>query len=389
MCHKAQLDLILRSTSWIANVDSEQTFVLDFFWLRKMSSRVFVALSGGVDSSLAAALLTEAGYDVIGITLGLWAEQGPEPRRRICCSLERADDARRVCHSLGIPFYVLNFEPEFEKHVIDYFCQEYSHGRTPNPCLVCNEKIKFEFLLKRALTLGADYLATGHYARTDLCQGRYRLLKGIDPAKDQSYFLYTLGQAELKHLLFPLGKYRKDEVRHMAAAKGLHTYDKDESQEICFIPNGNYASFLIQRLPPAPGPIVDVDGRMLGRHQGIASYTIGQRRGLGIASSEPLYVLRIDAQTNTLVVGPEAELFSDTLWASKVNFTSGRPPPGDIEVGAKIRYRSTEAEAVLSPQGELFQLRFHQPQRAIAPGQAVVFYHGDEVLGGGIIERAA
>ena len=351
--------------------------MLDFALAGKMSSRVFVAMSGGVDSSLAAALLTEAGYDVIGITMGLWAD-----------SPEGTDYAKQVCHDLGMPFHVLNFEPEFQNYVIDYFCEEYSRGRTPNPCLACNERVKFGLLLKKALELGADYLATGHYARINHSQGRYRLLKGIDPAKDQSYVLYTLRQDQLKHLLFPLGEFRKDEVRRMAAARGLHTHDKDESQDVCFIPNGNYASFLIQRLSPAPGEIVDLEGKVVGEHQGIASYTIGQRQGLGIASPEPLYVLRIDAQTNTLVVGPEAELFSDTLWASNVNFISGDPPPGDIEVGAKIRYRSTEAEAVLSPQGELFQLRFHEPQRAITPGQAVVFYHGDEVLGGGIIDRA-
>ncbi|MBA7597950.1 tRNA-specific 2-thiouridylase MnmA [subsurface metagenome] len=232
-------------------------------------------------------------------------------------------------------------------------------------------------------------MATGHYARIDRSRGRYRLLKGIDRAKDQSYFLYTVGQAQLKHLLFPLGEYCKDEVRHMAAERGLHTYDKDESQEVCFIPDGNYGSFLVQRLPPALGEIVDLEGKVLGRHQGIALYTIGQRRGLGIASMEPLYVLRIDAPTNTLVVGLEDELFSDTLVASRVNFILGEVSRGDIEVGAKIRYRSAEARAVLSPQGERCELRFYEPQRAITPGQAVVFYHGDEVLGGGIIESAA
>jgi tRNA-specific 2-thiouridylase len=351
--------------------------MLDFALAGKMSSRVFVALSGGVDSSLTAALLKEKGHEVSGISMRLWAD-----------SAEGTDYARRVCHDLGIPLHVLNFEPEFQNYVIDYFCEEYSRGRTPNPCLACNEKMKFGLLLKKALELGAGYLATGHYARIDHSQGRYRLLKGIDPTKDQSYFLYNLGQAELKNLLFPLGEYHKDEVRRMAAARGLPIYERGESQDVCFIPNGNYASFLIQRLPPAPGEIVDLEGKVVGKHQSIASYTIGQRQGLDIASPEPLYVLRIDAQTNTLVVGPEAELFSDTLWASNVNFISGKPLSGGIEVGAKIRYRSTEAKAVLSPQGELFQLRFQQPQRAITPGQAVVFYNGDEVLGGGIIDRA-
>ncbi len=343
-----------------------------------MSSRVFVAMSGGVDSSLAAALLKEKGHEVSGVNMQLWPE-----------SQQGADYVKRVCHDISVPFHVLNFEREFQNYVIDYFCEEYSRGRTPNPCIACNQRIKFELLLKKALALGADYLATGHYARIDHSQGRYRLLKGIDPAKDQSYFLYTLGQAELKHLLFPLGEFRKDEVRCMAAERGLHTYDKGESQEVCFIPDGNYGSFLVQRLPPAPGEIVDLEGKVLGRHQGIALYTIGQRRGLGIASPEPLYVLRIDTQTNTLVVGPEEELFSDTLLASRVNFISGKPPPGDIKVGAKIRYRSAEAKAMLSLQGERFELRLYEPQRAITPGQAVVFYHGDEVLGGGIIESAA
>ena len=303
-------------------------------------------------------------------------------------SAEGTDCARRVCEFLGIPFYTLDLEPEFRRYVVDYFCKEYSHGRTPNPCLACNARIKFGLLLKKAQASGADYLSTGHYARIDHSQGRYRLLKGIDQAKDQSYFLYNLGQAELKYLLLPLGAYHKDEVRRMAAARRLPIHERGESQDVCFIPNGDYARFLTQRLHPEPGEIADLEGKVMGTHQGIASYTIGQRQGLGIASAEPLYVLRIDAGTNTLVVGPEAELFSDTLWASNVNFISGAPPPGEIEVEAKIRYRSTEAEAVLSPRGELFQLRFHQPQRAIAPGQAVVFYHRDEVLGGGIIERA-
>lgn len=341
------------------------------------NGRVFVAMSGGVDSCLTAALLKEKGYEVSGIIMGLWADPSPG-----------ADDARQVCQILGIPCDTLDLEPEFQTYVVDYFCKEYSQGRTPNPCLACNQKIKFESLLEKALARGADYLATGHYARIDSCQGNYRLLKGIDATRDQSYVLFALGQAELRHLLFPLGHYHKDEVRLMAAERGLPVYGKDESREICFIPNGNYRSFLMQRLPVTPGEIVDLKGRALGEHQGIAGYTIGQRRGLGITSREPLYVLRIDAQTNTLVVGSEEALFSDTLWASKVNFISGEVPKGDIQVGAKIRYKSPEARAVLSAKGESVELRFHEPQRAITPGQAVVFYHGDEVLGGGIIDRA-
>jgi len=345
-----------------------------------MGERVAVAVSGGVDSSLAAALLKER-HEVIGITMRLWGE-------------ERVDDARQVCYSLGIPFHVFDFTPQFQANVIDYFCEEYRLGRTPNPCIICNRKIKFGLLLKEALKLGAAYLATGHYARIDASPENpesYRLLKAIDQSKDQSYFLCGVGQEALNHLLLPLGEYRKDEVRRMAAERGLPTSGKRESQEVCFIPNGNYRSFLTQRLPPNPGEILDLNDRVVGRHQGIARYTIGQRQGLGIASGKPSYVIRIDGRANTIVVGPEEALWSDTLLASGVSFVSGEAPQGDIEVSAKIRSRSPEAKGVLSPRGELyekFELRFYEPQRAIAPGQAVVFYRGEEVLGGGTIENA-
>jgi len=338
-----------------------------------VSDRVAVAMSGGVDSSLTAALLKER-YEVIGVTMRLWSEEG-------------VDDAMGVCQSLGIPFHVFDFEPQFQAYVIDYFCEEYHIGRTPNPCTICNQKIKFDILLKQALKLGAEYLATGHYTRID-CQGNYRLLKAIDTAKDQSYFLYGLGQEELKHLLFPLGEYRKAEVLRMAAERGLPVHNNGESQEICFIPNGDYRRFLAQHILPAPGEIIDLNGRVLGRHQGVAGYTIGQRHGLGITSAERLYVVRINAQDNTLVVGPEEELWCDTLLASRTSFVSGEAPKGDTEVKAKIRYKSPEAKAVLSPTGDSFELRFYEPQRAITPGQAVVFYRGEEVLGGGIIESA-
>ena len=346
-----------------------------------MGDRVAVAMSGGVDSSLAAALLRER-YEVIGITMRLWSAGGAERAKGV-------DDACQACQSLGIPFHVFEFAPQFQAHVVDYFCEEYRRGRTPNPCIICNQKIKFDLLLKEALKLGAVYLATGHYARIDASSGSYRLLKAIDQSKDQSYFLYGLGHEELKHLRFPLGEYRKDEVRRMAAERGLPSNGKGESQEVCFIPNGNYRNFLTKRLPPIRGEIIDLNGRVLGGHQGIARYTIGQRQGLGIATGERRYVIRIDGRANTVVVGPEEELWSDTLTASRVSFVSGEPPQGDIEVSAKIRSRSPGAKGVLSPRGEFFEFRFYEPQRAITPGQAVVCYQGEEVLGGGIIESAS
>ncbi len=349
-----------------------------------MGSRVAVAMSGGVDSSLAAALLKER-YEVIGITMQLWRAQRAERAE------EGVGIAKEVCQSLGIPFHVFDLATQFQAHVVDYFCEEYHRGRTPNPCVICNRKIKFGLLLKEALKLGAAYLATGHYARIDASPENpesYRLLKAIDQSKDQSYFLYGLGQEALKRLLFPLGEYRKDEVRRMAVKRRLPTSDKEESQEVCFIPNGNYRSFLTQHLPTTPGEIIDLNGRVVGRHQGIARYTIGQRQGLGIASGERLYVIRIDGQANTLVVGPEEELWSDTLLASGVSFVSGEAPQEDIEVSAKIRSQSPEAKGVLSPRGEFFEFRFYEPQRAIAPGQTVVFYRVEEVLGGGVIESA-
>lgn len=342
-----------------------------------MRSRVVVAMSGGVDSSLAAALLKEAGYEVIGVALKLRADHQAG-----------VDEARHACRAIGVPFNVLHLEPQFEAHVVDYFCREYALGRTPNPCLACNRRIKFELLLKEAMAMGADCLATGHYARIEPAAGRYRLLKACDQTRDQSYFLYALGQEELMHLFFPLGGYGKGDVRRMAGERGLNAA-RGESRDICFIPEGDYRSFLSQRLPLTLGPIMDLEGRVLGEHRGIALYTVGQRHGLGIASYEPLYVLSVDATNNTLVVGPGGMLWSRTLVARDVSFICGEAPRGEIEVGTRIRYRSTEAKAVLSAKGEFVELRFYQPQRAITPGQAVVFYDGDEVLGGGIIEKAA
>ena len=356
-----------------------------------MSSKgklVVIAMSGGVDSSAAAAILKREGYEVIGVTMRLWTEgngNSPAPHRR-CCSLEEVEDARRVCQVLDIPFYVLNFEPQFQTYVVDYFCREYLQGRTPNPCLACNRWIKFDFLLNRALTLGADYLATGHYARIEQRNGSYILLKGNDSAKDQSYVLYTLEQKELEHLLLPMGLYSKSEARRIAQESGLPVWDKAESQEICFITDGDYHRFLSERNLTQPGDIVDTEGKVIGRHSGIGFYTVGQRRGLGLASRKPLYVLSISPDSNRVVVGTNEQLLRSELIANEVSYISGEPPQVSMDVTAKIRYKSPEEKAMLYPQGRQARLVFEEPQRAITPGQAVVFYRDDVVLGGGIIE---
>ena len=350
--------------------------------------RVVVAMSGGVDSSLTAALLKEAGYEVIGVTMRLWTEERPDlpTYHRHCCSVEAIDDARRVCQILGVPFYMMNFERQFQSEVVDYFCYEYSRGRTPNPCIVCNQRIKFHLLLRKAVALGADYLATGHYARIDRVDGKYRLLRASHPAKDQSYALFTLGQKELEHILCPLGDYRKADVRHLAMKLGLPVADKEESQEVCFIPDNNYRRFLSERLPSEPGEIFNVQGQELGGHQGIAFYTVGQRHGLGLALGKRLYVAKIDAARNALIVGSEDELLDNSLYANTVSYISGQEPDKPTAITAKIRYRSPEAAATLLPQGTGALVLFDQSQRAITPGQAVVFYQGEVVLGGGIIE---
>lgn len=353
----------------------------------KSKPRVIVAMSGGVDSSVAAALLLEQGYEVIGITLRLWAPEDPEaPRyKRHCCPLEDAEDARAVADLLGIPHYLLNMEREFERTVIDYFVREYGRGRTPNPCIVCNEQIRFKGLLARALAFGADYLATGHYARIRHEDGRFRLLKGADPNKDQSYVLYTLGQTELSHVLFPVGEYSKPEVRALAARYGLPVAEKPDSADICFIPENDYRTFLAQRLPQRPGPILDEQGHVVGQHNGFAGYTIGQRKGLGVALGVPRFVTRIDPEHNVITVGPEEDLLHRTLTAEHVVFTAGAPPAPEFVADVKVRYRSPAARATVTIQGAQATVNFENPQRAITPGQAVVFYHGEEVLGGGTI----
>jgi tRNA-specific 2-thiouridylase len=352
--------------------------------------RVIVAMSGGVDSSVSALLLKEQGYEVIGVTMRLWTVESDDlpPMSKRCCSVEDVDDARRVCQVIGAPHYVMNFEREFQQHVVDYFVQEYGRGRTPHPCLACNDKIKFDFLLRRAMFLDADYIATGHYARIRRNGRGLSLLKAADPRKDQSYVLFTLTQRELGRLLFPVGEYPKEEIRRMAAQGGLPVADKPDSQEICFIPDGDYRKFIGERAAPRGGQIVDTSGNVLGQHPGIQFFTIGQRRGLGLKgnSGQPMFVVKIDWEANQVVLGREEDLYHSNLWASRVNFTSGQAPEGPVEVTAKIRYKASESPATVLAHGDWAEVRFHQPQRALTPGQAVVFYQREELIGGGVIE---
>jgi len=346
--------------------------------------KVLAAMSGGVDSSLAAYLLVQEGYEVTGVTMCLGIIK--EDERVSCCGGDAAEDAKHVCAQLDIPHFILDFSSLMEEQVIGKFTTEYLRGRTPNPCVDCNRYLKFGSLLQKARALGFDYLATGHYARIGYQGNRHRLLRPADTLKDQTYFLYPIAVSDLSSILFPLGAYRKEEVRKLAVSAGLHVARKPESQDICFTSDGDYSRVFADRKIAIPeGDIVDRAGKVLGRHRGIIHYTVGQRTGLGISAKSPLYVLELDALNNRIVVGDKNELFSTGLIAGDLNLLAQVLPE---EAEGKIRYRKKAARCRLSKEGNKLKVVFDEPQEAITPGQSFVFYSGDEVLGGGVIERA-
>lgn len=351
--------------------------------------RVVVAMSGGVDSSVAAALLVEQGYDVIGMMMRLWSEsEGPSTPTNRCCTLDQMTDARRVADLLGIPFYVIDVRQQFRQSIVQFFLDEHQAGRTPNPCVECNRQIRFTYLLDRALAMNADYLATGHYARSDHGPDGYRLLKGIDDHKDQSYVLHTFRQDQLARVLFPIGEYTKDEVRQLARDRGLTVAAKAESQDLCFLNDGDYRRFIRDNIIDVqqPGPILDQGGRELGRHEGLPFYTIGQRKGLGIAAAEPLFVLQKDIARNAIIVGPRAALDTYELIAGGVNWISGAVPTTALRAQVKIRYKATPIDARINPiDDHSVHIHFSDPVVGVTPGQAAVFYDAEVCLGGGLI----
>lgn len=354
--------------------------------------KVVVGMSGGVDSSVAAWLLKNQGYDVIGVTMQIWQdeEEAAMEEHGGCCGLSAVDDARRVAAALDIPYYVMNFKKEFKENVIDYFIDDYLHGRTPNPCIACNRYVKWESLLKRSLDIGAEYIATGHYARVEkLSNGRYAIRNSATAAKDQTYALYNLTQDQLSKTLMPVGEYTKDQIRAMADEIGLLVAHKPDSQDICFVPDGDYGRFLEQEVPdkiPGPGNFVSTDGRILGKHKGITHYTVGQRKGLGLAMGHPIFVTEIRPDTNEVVIGESTDVFARALLCDKINYMGMEDLPAPRRCIAKVRYAHQGAACTIEKYGEdRIRVIFDEPVRAITPGQAVVFYDGEYVLGGGTI----
>lgn len=357
----------------------------------KKKKRVVVAMSGGVDSSVAAGLLAEDGYEVVGVTMRLFAAKNESFAKlnKSCCSIEDVEDARKVCRQINAKHYFLNFEKEFEQHVINYFVSEYEKGRTPHPCLACNDRLKFDFLLKRSELMDADYLATGHYAQIIRYKNRNKLVKAKDISKDQSYVLFNLNQEKMERLLLPVGKYSKDEIREIAKNLNLSVADKPDSQDICFIPSGDYKKFVEPKITKNIGGSIINNGKVVGKHKGIHSFTIGQRKGLPIEniSNRPIYVTKINSETNEVTVGYAEELMKKRLFCNKVNWISEISPNKHIRASVRIRYNGADSPAEVIPHGKKEAIiNFDNPVRAITPGQAVVFYKDSEVIGGGIIE---